>query len=200
MSASVNTSGYCCGIKLAQHKSALIMFAWFFSPCWKSGSLFGGCFKNEALSWTETETPWCWERTIKRSFLVRVHAERQNTTRGEMFPRDVISSAEPPVDDEMPKNYFRVVLSLLVIFQNSPQGNKAASLWLPGPSLSKTHSSIKREVSCCWSWSPFTSADSALQSRGQSRRGGQGGGRGVISTQSISGRWRWPATFSYLTR
>lgn len=119
---------------------------------------------------------------------------------GEMFPTDVISSAEPPVDDEMPKNYFRVVLSLLVIFQNSPQGNKAASLWLPGPSLSKTHSSIKREVSCCWSWSPFTSADSALQSRGQSRRGGQGGGRGVISTQSISGRWRWPATFSYLTR
>lgn len=76
---------------------------------------------------------------------------RQETkhNEGEMFPRDVISSAQPPVDDEMPKNYFRVVLSLLVIFQNSPQGNKAASLWLPGPSLSKTHSSIKREVSCC---------------------------------------------------
>lgn len=68
---------------------------------------------------------------------------------GEMFPTDVISSAEPPVDDEMPKNNFRVVLSLLVIFQNSPQGNKAASPWLPGPSLSKTHSNIKREVSCC---------------------------------------------------
>lgn len=47
---------------------------------------------------------------IKAGF-PRTHSHRETKhNEVEMLPTDVISSAEPPVDDEMPKNNFRVVL------------------------------------------------------------------------------------------